>query len=98
MTGGFQVLMDDLTALAETFSRQAGEFKAIIPPSGPPCPDGGDAAINQAMLAIVEMTGLLHLQFAGELDNHAMKLRQAHAAYAAAEDDILRAVHGIMAQ
>jgi Family of unknown function (DUF6317) len=87
-SGGFQVVMSDLTDAAATFQTEAATFKAIMPVDGPPCPDGGDAAFNQALQLVVQMIGLLHLQAAGVMEDDSAKLTQAHANYASTEESL----------
>jgi hypothetical protein len=86
--GGFQVVMSDLTDAAATFETEAATFKAIMPAGGPPCPDGGDAAFDQALQMVVQMIGVLHLQAAGVMENDSAKLTQAHANYASTEESL----------
>jgi hypothetical protein len=87
-TDGFQVVMSDLTDAAATFQSEAATFKAIMPAGGPPCPDGGDAAFDQALQLVVQMIGILHLQAAGVMEDDSAKLTQAHANYASTEESL----------
>lgn len=87
-SGGFQVVMSDLTDAAATFQTEAATFKAIMPADGPPCPDGGDAAFDQALQLVVQMIGVLHLQAAGVMEDDSAKLTQAHANYASTEESL----------
>ena len=95
MSSGFQVTRSGLYDAAATFTTEAGTFKAIMPQDGPPPPDGGDAAFNDSLRSVVQGLGLLHLQFAGELDNHATRLTQSSDTYAAAEQDIIHQIRQI---
>jgi len=54
---GFQVVLSDLLAASVTFRTEAAAYQAIIPAGGPACPDGGDAAFNQALQAVVQLIG-----------------------------------------
>jgi hypothetical protein len=85
---GFQVVMSDLTDAAATFQTEAATFKAIMPVGGPPCPDGGDAAFDEALQIVVQMIGALHLQAAGVMEEDSAKLTQAHANYANTEESL----------
>ena len=90
--GGFQVVRSDLLSASGTFAAEAGTFKAIMPDEGPARPDGGDAAFNDSLQSVVQAVGLLHLQFAGELDSHAARLKQAHDTYAGTEQNLIQRI------
>ncbi len=83
--GGFQVVVADLRDASGAFGREAGEFQAIMPESGPACPDGGDGALNEILGVTLDGVGLLHLLFAGMVDDHASKLNTAAVKYEANE-------------
>jgi Family of unknown function (DUF6317) len=80
--GGFQVVVADLRDASGAFGREAGEFQAIMPESGPACPDSGDGALNQILGVTLDGVGLLHMLFAGVVDDHAGKLDTAAMKYA----------------
>ena len=96
-SGGFQVVMSDLTDAAATFRTEAATFKAIMPVGGPPCPDGGDAAFDEALQLVTQMIGVLHLQAAGVMEDDSVKLAQAHANYASTEESLTRLCNQIIA-
>ena len=85
---GFQVVMADLLDASATFHTEAGTLKAVVPVNGPPCLDGGDAALNQSLRVVLEMIGTLNLQAAGVIDSDSAKLKTAHDRYAAAETSL----------
>jgi hypothetical protein len=80
--------MSDLLTAAATFGAEATAYRAIIPVGGPPCPDGGDTAVNQSLSAVVQLIAALHLQAAGVIEADSGKLRQAHDTYANTEDSL----------
>ena len=86
--GGFQVVMSDLLGASVTFRTEAATYQAIIPGGGPACPDGGDAAFNQALQAMVQLIGALHLQVTGVMESDSGKLRKAHDTYAHTEESL----------
>lgn len=88
MTGSYSVVLADLAAAASKFTTESGTFKAIVPAGGPPCPDGGSAAVNQSLQAVVELAAALNLQIAGMIAGHGAKLQSAHDQYQKAEESI----------
>lgn len=56
--------------------------------AGPPCPDGGDAALNQNLKVVLEMIGTLNLQASGVIDSDSAKLKTAHDRYANTETSL----------
>lgn len=85
---GFQVVMSDLLDASSTFGTEASTYKAIMPTSGPACPDGGDGAFNQSLQAVVQMIGAFHLQAAGVMEVDSAKLKKAHDNYAHTEESL----------
>ena len=85
---GFQVVMADLLDASATFHTEAGTLKAVVPVDGPPCPDGGDGALNQNLKVVLEMIGTLNLQASGVIDSDSAKLKTAHDRYASTETSV----------
>jgi Family of unknown function (DUF6317) len=85
VSGGFQVVMQDLVALSRTFDTEAATCRAMMPDEGPACPDAGDGAVNGMMQAVTEAVGLAHVQLASVMALHASKLQAAHDRYQDAE-------------
>jgi hypothetical protein len=81
VSSGYQVVMSDLASMASAFKRESTAFDAIMPVDGPPCPDGGDGDINQAMRGAVQMLGVLHKQMAEVISQHGTRLQTAHDNY-----------------
>jgi hypothetical protein len=88
MADGFQVVMSDLQAAAETFHSEASTFLAIMPTPAPSAPDGGSAAFDESLNAVVEAIGLLHLQIGGDMDDNGSKLQTAHNNYSRTEESL----------
>ncbi len=88
MSGGFQVVMSDLLAASATFHTESATLEAIMPDSGPACPDGGSAAIDQNLQVVAQMIGTLHHQAAAVIESDSEKLKTAHDRYAKAEDNL----------
>jgi hypothetical protein len=86
--GGFQVVLSDLESMAGVFRRESAAFEAIMPPSGPACPDAGGGGIDAAMHAAVSLLGVLHQQMAGVIGEHASKLQAAHDNYEKTETSL----------
>lgn len=88
MSRGFQVVMSDLLAASATFHTESATLEAIMPDSGPACPDGGSGAINQNLSVVVQMIGTLHHQAAAVIDSDSQKLKAAHDKYASTEESL----------
>lgn len=86
--GGFQVVMSDLRSAAGTFHREAATFQAIMPDAGTPLPDGGSAAFNESLNAVVETITLVHMQIGGDIDGNGTKLQTAHDSYQHTEESL----------
>jgi len=80
--------MSDLLGASVTFRTEAATYQAIIPAGGPACPDGGDGAFNQALQAMIQLIGALHLQVTGVMESDSGKLRKAHDTYAHTEETL----------
>jgi hypothetical protein len=85
---GFQVVLSDLLDGSVMFRTEAATYQAIIPAGGPACPDGGSGAFNQALQAMVQLIGTLHLQVTGVIESDSGKLRKAHDTYAHTEETL----------
>lgn len=81
MSGSYGVVLADLQAAADTFHTESTAFAAIVPTDGPPCVDGGDAAVDDMMKCVTEAIGALHLSIAGIIGAHGDKLQLAHDSY-----------------
>ena len=81
MSDSFSVVLGDIAATAKVFARESDTFKAIMPDEGPGCPDGGDASVDETLRTVIKAVGLLHLQIAGAIDDHADKLSAVHDNY-----------------
>jgi hypothetical protein len=84
MSGSYEVTMDDLRDMAQTFQRQAHTLTSL---SGkcPAVPDGGDGAIDQALSDAVQTAKTLINQLAGAVQSHGEKLAAAEQQYRSAE-------------
>jgi hypothetical protein len=87
-SGGFQVVMSDLASAASTFHREAAAFQAIMPDACTSLPDGGSAAFNGSLNAVVETLTLVHLQIGADIDDNGTKLQTAHDRYARTEESL----------
>lgn len=81
MSSSFSVVLGDVAATAEVFADESETFKAIMPNQGAACPDGGDASVDETLRTVITAVGLLHLQIAGAISDHADKLRFVHDNY-----------------
>jgi hypothetical protein len=86
--GSFQVVMSDLQSAADTFHSEAATFQAIMPDSGTSLPDGGSAAFNESLSAVVETITLTHMQIGADIDDNGTKLQTAHDRYQHTEESL----------
>jgi Family of unknown function (DUF6317) len=90
MSDGFQVVMSDLLAAAETFTAEGNTFVSIMPGSCPALPDGGSAGFDGSLRAVVEAICLLHLQIGGDIEDSGGKLQTAHSNYQHTEESLTK--------
>ena len=88
MSSGFQVVMSDLQAAAQTFTAEGSTFVGIMPNVCPSLPDGGSGGFNQSLSAVVDAICLLHLQVGGDIQDNGGKLQTAHDKYAHTEESL----------
>jgi uncharacterized protein DUF6317 len=86
--GGFQVVMADLQSAAGTFHTEAATFQAIMPDGCAALPDGGSAAFNQSLNAVVETLTAVHMQIGADIDDNGTKLQTAHDRYQHTEESL----------
>jgi Family of unknown function (DUF6317) len=86
--GGFQVVMSDLQSAAQVFHSEAATFAAIMPNGCPSLPDGGSAAFNGSLNAVVETLCLAHMQLGADIDDNGTKLQTAHDRYQHTEESL----------
>ncbi|HEV2377920.1 MAG TPA: DUF6317 family protein [Streptosporangiaceae bacterium] len=94
-SGGFQVVMADLQSAAGTFHTEAAAFQAIMPDACTALPDGGSAAFNESLNAVVEAISLVHLQIGADIDDNGTKLQTAHDRYQHTEETLTTLAHQI---
>jgi hypothetical protein len=80
--------MSDLRSAAGTFHSEASTFLAIMPESCPSLPDGGSAAFNESLNAVVETLTAVHLQIGADIDDNGTKLQTAHDRYQHTEESL----------
>jgi len=86
--GGFQVVMADLQSAAVTFHSEAATFQAIMPDGPTALPDGGSAAFNDSLNAVVETLAAAHVQIGADIDDNGTKLQTAHDRYQHTEESL----------
>lgn len=86
--GGFQVVMSDLQSAAATFHSEAATFQAIMPDACTSLPDGGSAAFNESLSAVVQTLTAAHMQIGADIDNNGTKLQTAHDRYQHTEESL----------
>jgi Family of unknown function (DUF6317) len=88
LSGGFRVVMSDLQDMASTFHTEAQAFQAIMPQSPGGIPDGGSAAFNESLSAVVQLAALAHLQIGADIEGNGSKLQTAHDRYQYTEENL----------
>jgi hypothetical protein len=87
LSGGFRVVTSDLQDMASTFHSEAQTFQAIMPQSPTGIPDGGSAAFNESLNAVVQLAALAHLQIGADIEGNGSKLQTAHDRYQYSEEN-----------
>lgn len=92
MSGGYQVVMSDLQAMAQTFAKQSQALSGAVKTAGVAEPDGGDATINAALSAALDTAGLATGQLSAAVASHGSKLHSAWQKYRDVEETNARLV------
>lgn len=85
MSGGYEVIMDDLQSMSRVFERDAHTLTGLTDK----ClaiPDGGDGTIDSALSTAVQTATTLINQLAGAVQSHGQKLAAAEQQYRKAEE------------
>ncbi len=83
MSEKFHVVLGDLTQAAGTFHAESRVFDAIASgPNSPALVDGGDAAFNATLDAVLEDLMFLNSNLAAWMSDHGDKLQQVRDLYA----------------
>ena len=98
MSDSFSVVLGDIAATAKVFTNESDTFKAIMPDEGPGCPDGGDASVDGTLHTVITAVGLLHLQIAGAIADHAGKLSSVHDNYEHTETSVQQLLQNLQRQ
>lgn len=88
MSDGFRVVVSDLQSMASTFRTEGQTFQAIMPKSASGVPDGGSAAFNESLSAVVQLAALAHLQIGADISENGSKLQTAHDRYQDTEESL----------
>lgn len=91
MSGGYQVVMDDLQDMSRVFQREAGTLHGLAG-TCTAVPDGGDGTVDQALSTAVQTATTLINQLAGSVESHGQKLAAAEQQYRNAEESSSRLV------
>ncbi|MFI5777332.1 DUF6317 family protein [Nocardia sp. NPDC051570] len=82
MSDWFQVVLDDLTAMAQTFDDESKAYEGMVPKFLPPPVDSGEAALDEAMRGAMDLLQILHHQMVRTIQTHSQKLAYARDSYA----------------
>lgn len=84
---GFDVVLGDLRAMANTFHTESDTYRELSTKVSPPLADTGDGSLNGVLKAVLETLAVLHAQMATSIDEHGHKLAAARDSYARREID-----------
>jgi len=84
---GYQVVLDDLSSMANTFHTEADASKALKAKMSPPAADTGDGNLNTVLQAVMETLDVLHTRMVTAIEDHGDKLAAARDSYARREID-----------
>ena len=83
MSEKFHVILGDLTQAANAFHTESGVLDGIMNgPNYPAAVDGGDAAFNATLSAVLGELVFLHSSLAAWMSDHGDKLQQVRDGYA----------------
>ncbi|MEG8182572.1 hypothetical protein GZH49_29320 [Nocardia terpenica] len=81
MSDWFQVVLEDLKAMAETFDDEAKTYEAMVSKFLPAPVDSGEGALNEAMKGAMDLLQVLHHQMVRTIQTHSQKLAYARDSY-----------------
>jgi uncharacterized protein (DUF924 family) len=81
MSDWFQVVLDDLKAMAKTFDDEAKAYEAVAQKFLPAVVDSGDGTLNQAMKGAMDLLAVLQHQMTRTIQTHGEKLAYARDSY-----------------
>jgi hypothetical protein len=82
MSGGFQVILDDLTQAARTFHHEAHDFQSIMTGAGHPNPvQTGDTALDASLRAVLDHLVFLHSSIAAWMNDDGDRLQKTRDNY-----------------
>ena len=85
MSDGYQVLVDDLLGMAQSFGKESLVLSGAVSAAGVTTPDGGDGVINAALSGALKAAGMATSQLAAVVGSHGDKLNTAYKQYLTAE-------------
>lgn len=85
--GSFEVVLDDLQNMANTFANESIRYREITPQLSPPVADSGDGMLNGMLHNAMNMVAVLNEQLAKSIEDHHDKLQAAHGSYLRQEID-----------
>ena len=84
---GFDVVLADLSGLANTYHRKADTIASLTPRLTPPQAASGDAGLDGIISGVLQMVSTLNTGLAQAVSHHADALIGAHDAYARRDID-----------
>jgi hypothetical protein len=95
MAEGYEVILDDLRRLADSFDREAISLEELRPKANQYAPDTGDGDLNGTLGDVLDNLSTLFQILVDTLRSHAGKLRSVHDTYQRTEEDT-HALYGQM--
>lgn len=87
MAKGYEVILDDLHRLADSFGREASSLEELRPKADQHAPDTGDSDLNGTLGDVLDNLSTLFQILVDTVHSHAGKLRSVHDTYQRTEED-----------
>ena len=89
MGQGYQVILDDLGAMADGFTQESTQFTALEPRMAPPAVGSGDPTLDAGIEAVVALFQAANAQISESMKTHGAKLLACHDTYRSTDADIV---------
>ncbi len=87
MSGDFQVVLDSLRAMSDSFRTEGDAYEAIKPKLTLSIADSGDASLNSIIGVVMECLDVLHTKMGEAIGEHTEKLQASGDTYERHEID-----------
>jgi hypothetical protein len=84
---GYEVVLDDIRTLSETFDREAGALGDLKSKTNQGAPDTGEGDLTGTLGDVLNNLSTLYQVLVDVIHGHADKLREVHNSYQTSEHD-----------